>query len=118
MGVVEGRFYDHLGVPTAALHQAQRQFDRAKQHEEQQRKLAQRFPGCNSRWSQSDGGEVWCSERSGGIQRGWVGRPRQMRNDFDNDVSCVCVRKADLGHPKLREYRGCAPDAERCKVLN
>lgn len=80
----------------------------------------QSFPGCNSRWSQAAGGEVWCSKDSGGIKRDWVGVPRQRMRVSPMTgkaaTSCVCVHEENLDSPDLREYDDCEPEESRCKT--
>ena len=36
----------------------------------------QMFPPCNVEWSQAEGSRLWCTKKSGGITRDWVGVPR------------------------------------------
>uniref|UniRef100_A0A183EJV4 Cytochrome b5 heme-binding domain-containing protein n=1 Tax=Gongylonema pulchrum TaxID=637853 RepID=A0A183EJV4_9BILA len=36
------------------------------------------FPPCNSEWRKDIGGRVWCSKKSGGIEREWSGVPRKL----------------------------------------
>lgn len=68
---------------------------------------------------------------SGGVDRNWVGVPRELHKK-GKDPRCVCVKntgppsnsapsaerknRGDLDHPDLKEYPGCPPDAESCKV--
>jgi hypothetical protein len=35
------------------------------------------FPPCNTEWSSAKGLNVWCTNKSGGIDRDWVGVPRR-----------------------------------------
>ena len=88
---------------------------------EKRRAERDEWPKCNTKWSQAEGGEVWCTSRSGGVQRDWAGVPR-LYGDGD---ACVCVPLARAlvahgaapGTAVLRGYPGCASHAERCRVL-
>ncbi|VDK53380.1 unnamed protein product, partial [Cylicostephanus goldi] len=74
------------------------------------------FPPCNSEWHQNSGGRVWCSMKSGGIQRDWVGVPRLLYDPNTKQQRCACVKnfgtglssygekgnRGDLDHPNLR----------------
>ena len=110
-----GRYYNSHGLPTAASQEAQLAFQRARLYQEEQRQLMTRFPSCNSRWSQDEGGVVWCTKKSGGTPRSWVGVPRLLRRQY-GEMGCVCVAPEDLDHPKLRLYEDCSPTAVQCKV--
>ena len=38
----------------------------------------QMFPPCNAEWTQADGSRFWCTKKSGGVTRSWVGVPRRL----------------------------------------
>ena len=88
------------------------------------------FPGCNSEWSKAKGHRVWCTKKSGGVDREWVGVPRKLFYPGRKE-RCACVRIAgppstdpsatatddgDLSNPHLKEYEGCAADAASCQI--
>lgn len=131
IGKVVGHFYDENGAPSAILQAAQASVDTAlaaKHAEDEQEKI---FPPCNSQWSDSSGTTVWCTNKSGGIERDWVGVPRLFFDASTQRTKCVCVRssgpptdktmsdvgRGDLDHPSLRQYAGCAPHSEACAVV-
>jgi len=112
VGHVVGRYYNELGQSQEAFpwsHLA----ERARKAEEEK----QRFPGCNSKWSQEDGSVVWCTLKSGGVTRDWAGVPRLLAS-AGGKSRCVCVRRERSNAPELTPYKGCALDSERCQVLN
>lgn len=75
------------------------------------------FPGCNSRWAQGAGGEVWCSQDSAGIHRDWVGVPRKFYRGAGAEAPrCVCVSADRLGDARLKPYPDCAPDSPSCRI--
>mmetsp|Transcript_28317 Transcript_28317/g.60303 ORF Transcript_28317/g.60303 Transcript_28317/m.60303 type:complete len:255 (-) Transcript_28317:17-781(-) len=92
--------------------------------------LKKRYPGCNSRWNQKDGTTVWCTKKSGGITRDYVGVPRkffppdeQVKKRGSGDLRrkggmrCACVRpqEADLAPHMFQPYDGCSPRADKCE---
>lgn len=137
VGRVHGRFYDADGASLGGF-----PWERLKAAEKRGEQLKRDFPGCNSRWTQATGSEVWCTTKSGGQTRDWVGVPRLLdetaaaaaaaaaASGRGSDSSggggdakpkercaCVPVELAQRAPPYLRPYDECAPDAERCKVV-
>ena len=51
----------------------QNKIEDAKLLKKQQNSEAAVFPPCNSEWKKDAGGRVWCTNKSGGIVRDWVG---------------------------------------------
>ena len=87
-GVLQGRYYDAGGAPTAEVTKVARwlrQADKIDADTEQER---QQFPGCNSRWAQGVGGELWCDEDP---VTGRPRYPRQMFSTIQQTTRCVCV---------------------------
>lgn len=112
VGMVEGRWYRHeTGKPDEPF-----PWLRLEQKKELQKSLKERFPDCNSRWSQKEGTEVWCTTLSGGVQREWVGVPRKFFPEGADRERCACINEGDMNEPGLTPYADCAPDARRCKV--
>ena len=68
---------------------------------------------------------------SGGIERNWVGVPRELHKK-GKDPRCVCVKntgppsnapdkaehqnRGDLDHPDLKEYPNCPSNSDSCQV--
>ena len=128
VGVVVGRYYDAAG---AGVEPEPFPWTRLRAHADDEAERKRHTPECNSRWSQADGSEVWCTVKSGGIERPWAGVPRLYNKALDpaamggraadpvkHDERCVCVppERAHERSPCLRLYEGCAPEAERCRV--
>ncbi|MBN3308305.1 NEUFC protein, partial [Amia calva] len=117
VGRLTGRFYSETGEATGALRQAEAALAEGLKLKAQAEAENQLFPSCNSEWSSASGGRVWCSTRSGGVHRDWVGVPRRMFKPGLGGSRCVCVRTGDTGrldHPSLQEYEGCPSLAESC----
>lgn len=130
VGKLIGNFYDTKGNPTEALREAEAGTNRAleeKRLTEEERKI---FPPCNSHWSEATGSKLWCSTKSGGIERDWEGVPRQFFDLKFKRTRCVCVRSTgspslptipdngngDLNHPNLSPYENCDPLSNTCMV--
>jgi len=145
VGKLIGTYYDENGCETEALkwvHQQIEQNDKLKSAENEESKV---FPYCNSEWSADDkSGRVWCSRMSGGIERDWVGVPRQLFMTDKKQYRCACVKNTgsstiptivyadddnqidstfdkpdnvgDLNNPRLKEYEGCDPNSFECKI--
>lgn len=74
----------------------------------------EKFPPCNSSWSEKEGKAIWCSKRSGGIERDWVGYPRKFKPAGGGSERCACIPENQLDSPNLQVYDGCDPYSERC----
>ncbi|CAN7986672.1 unnamed protein product [Ixodes hexagonus] len=132
VGKLAGRYYTNEGKPTEELQRVLAAVERAKEKEYLTKEASKVFPPCNSEWTQEGGTKVWCSTKSGGIQRSWAGVPRQYFEPNTQTKRCVCVRttgppsdaaegakhnnRGDLDHPQLKEYPGCQPTSDTCKV--
>lgn len=132
-GRVTGRFYGEDGLPTPELTQAEAMITKGLEANKQELKEKQKFPPCNAEWSSTRGSRFWCSQRSGGVSRDWIGVPRKLFKPGAKEPHCVCVRttgppsdqtpdnpthrnRGDLDHPNLEEYTGCPPLAITCYV--
>jgi sulfur transfer protein SufE len=58
VGKLVGRYYDQEGNPTKYLKGVEMKAKRGAQLLEKQKEEESKIPGCNSKWSQSEGGEV------------------------------------------------------------
>ncbi|XP_040908258.1 neuferricin [Toxotes jaculatrix] len=117
-GVVIGRFYSEAGQPTEALLQVEASLAEGKRIKAQSEAERIHFPACNSEWSASRGGRVWCSTKSGGVVRDWTGVPRKLFSAGSSGVRCVCVEDPSVAEedPNLQKYEGCPPHADSCSV--
>nr|XP_002126672.1 neuferricin-like [Ciona intestinalis] len=130
VGTVIGQFYDENGEPTEALKNANKLIAEAKQAKKQEDEENKILPMCNSESSAAKGSRVWCSTKSGGVERNWVGVPRQYHPPGATSPRCACVRTAgkpsygtddgknrgDLDNPYLREYNGCHSTSDSCVI--
>ncbi|CAG0915187.1 unnamed protein product [Notodromas monacha] len=130
VGKLSGRYYDAKGRPTAYQKQFTKNLRKAFQSKDAEESLRKIFPPCNSEWKQDSGGRVWCSERSGGVERSWAGVPRKFFEPGTGKFRCACVKNfgeplfggggaddvGDLSNPNLMEYEGCAKDSVSCQL--
>uniref|UniRef100_A0AC35FMU0 Uncharacterized protein n=1 Tax=Panagrolaimus sp. PS1159 TaxID=55785 RepID=A0AC35FMU0_9BILA len=144
VAIVEGIYYTNDGKPTERLEEVKKQLEKAVEWKEKQQlekavewkekqvKETEVFPPCNSEWHKDSGGRVWCTTKSGGINREWVGVPRRLFNSATKSYRCACVKnfgpplaspgskgnRGDLDNPSLKEYDDCSPTANSCKIHN
>lgn len=62
-GKVIGTFYDKDGRPTKELKYFEEMKEKYKVLKKKEKSEQDKYPGCNSRWSEAEGGEVFCSEK-------------------------------------------------------
>jgi hypothetical protein len=88
------------------------------------------FPACNSEWHANKGGRIWCTAKSGGVEREWVGVPRRLFSPGSKHYRCACVKnfgkplastnvegnRGDLDNPNLKLYPNCPPESNACKI--
>ncbi len=73
---------------------------------------------------------MWCTNKSGGVKRNWIGRPRKLFLPGRKE-RCACIKDVgppstdpsnvssnvgDLESPHLKEYEGCDSKATSCQV--
>lgn len=112
MGKLVGRYYDSHGNTTKYLRGVEAKAARGAQLLEKQEKEEAKTPGCNSRWSQEDGGEVWCDM---GYPR-LVQRPLEIALTGRMSKRCACLQEDEMGRPGVEVYEGCESLAQKCRV--
>ncbi|XP_067866172.1 neuferricin [Heterodontus francisci] len=129
-GKLIGTYYDHSGEPTQTLIDAELAMMQGKKQKAEAELENKIFPPCNSEWTSTKGGRVWCSPRSGGIERNWAGVPRKLYKPGSRNHHCVCVHttgppfnqpsstdnRGDLDNPRLQEYEGCLSLSDSCAI--
>jgi len=111
-GKLIGRYYDSQGNPTKYLKGVEVKAKRGAQLLEKQKSEEAKIPSCNSKWSQQEGGEVWCD----------TGYPRLVRRPGDISLTgqvsqrCACFQEDELNKPGLVAYEGCDHLSKSCKV--
>ncbi|KAG7174676.1 Neuferricin-like [Homarus americanus] len=132
VGKLIGRYYDEKGEPTSYYFDLQRWISESYSHRDSEDKEKKMFPPCNSEWSADSGSRVWCTKRSGGVQRDWAGVPRKLYSPGQPKPRCACVKgfgapshdpnrmphdnRGDLDNPHVEEYAGCETDQPVCLI--
>lgn len=129
LGVLAGRYYSESGEVTDYWKELQGWLEDARMDRDKTDVEKQMFPPCNVEWSQAEGSRFWCTKRSGGVSRDWVGVPRQLFYP-GREARCACVRtkgppstdpgdktsnRGDQDSPHLREYEGCPVGSWECR---
>ncbi|XP_033111597.1 neuferricin-like [Anneissia japonica] len=114
VGLLEGLYYDANGKATPALLEVEQRMKVGLQQKKSEAEERQQFPPCNSQWTKKAGGKVWCTKKSGGISRDWVGVPRKLYKAGSTDFRCACIRKSQLNNPLLQEYEDCDSKSHSC----
>jgi len=114
LGRLEGPFFTSEGIPTPVWRNIESSLASLGEVEERRRELRREFPSCNSHY-EKEFAEVWCTVKSGGIVRDWVGVPRQLHVPGES-VRCACVRNTQLSDPKLQLYDNCDEASTKCKI--
>ncbi|XP_040569152.1 neuferricin [Lepeophtheirus salmonis] len=128
VGKVIGRFFDKNGKETPAFWELDKKILEAQEEAEKKSAEKKTFPPCNSEWNKQRH-RVWCTDKSGGINRPWVGVPRKLYYPGRQE-RCACVRtfgppsneplaktkNGDLGSRHLKEYPDCPPESDSCYI--
>lgn len=116
VGRLEGPFFTAGGLPTAHWREVEDSLSQLSALEKEKGEVRRKFPSCNSHYDQGAGkAEVWCTEKSGGISRDWVGNPRQLHLPGET-VRCACIQESLLDDPKLKEYPNCESTSTSCMI--
>ncbi|KVH95832.1 cytochrome b5-like heme/steroid binding domain-containing protein [Cynara cardunculus var. scolymus] len=112
--VVEWRdFYIRTyGSPTKYLKGVEAKAARGAQLMEKQKIEEAKIPGCNSKWSQDEGSEVWCDN---GYPR-LVQRPLEIALTGKMSKRCACYKETELDQPGLEVYEGCDYLSKACRL--
>ncbi|KAM3869328.1 neuferricin [Diretmus argenteus] len=117
VGRLIGRFYSESGRPTDTLLQLEASLAEGQRIKAQSQAGREILPACNSEWSAARGGRVWCSTKSGGVERQWTGVPRKFFSAGSAGSRCVCVEDpSTVENPNLQEYQDCPPHADSCPI--
>ncbi|KAM8835532.1 neuferricin [Synchiropus picturatus] len=118
VGLVIGRFYTETGQPTEVLEQVRAYLAEGQRIKAQSNAEMLLFPPCNSEWSPARGGRVWCSTKSGGVERNWEGVPRKLFSPGSSSARCVCVQDPSAAeeNPNLQQYEDCPSHSDSCTI--
>lgn len=109
-GRLIGRFYDRHGNRTALLQMVTAGALSAKTNDELRRESEARYPKCDIRWTDVEGGWVSCNEENL--------RPRKIFFQLPGGKPaqrCACMD--GIGWSDVRQvYPNCSPEAQACQV--
>ncbi|XP_076674007.1 neuferricin [Andrena cerasifolii] len=120
-GKLNGRYYNEDGTPTEESHNVQRILIMAKEKQSEEEHRKRMLPPCNVEWKPDSGTVVWCTEKSGGIERDWIGVPRLLFESPNSEQRrCACVKLDSKEYEEskgmLREYAGCPKTSIKCAI--
>lgn len=108
-------YYDETGKLTEYGKKVKKLIKKAQEERDSQEEEKLKFPPCNIEWNADTGSRVWCTNRSGGVLRDWVGYPRQFYEPGSQDYRCACVKALEIS-ANLKQYKDCDLDAVSCLV--
>ncbi|XP_003394670.1 neuferricin [Bombus terrestris] len=120
-GKLNGRYYNEDGSPTEESHNVQKILINAKEKQFEEAHKKKMFPPCNIEWKSDSGTVVWCTKKSGGIERDWIGVPRMLfESPNSKEYRCACVKLDSKEYEEtkgmLREYSQCPKSSTKCAV--
>ncbi|XP_046144053.1 neuferricin isoform X2 [Osmia bicornis bicornis] len=120
-GKLIGRYYNEDGVPTEEFYNIQQILIEAKEKQFEEEHKKRMFPPCNIEWKPDSGTVVWCSKKSGGIERDWIGVPRMLfESPSSKQYRCACVKLDSKEYEEskgmLKEYTKCPKTAIKCAL--
>lgn len=108
------RFYNEKGHKTDYMRQYEDRVEEALEQKQRDEDLKQQFPPCNIEWKDETGTRVWCTAKSGGVERGWIGVPRKYYEPGTSGFRCACVHEELLNAKSLKQYENCEANAISC----
>ncbi|XP_011059514.1 PREDICTED: neuferricin [Acromyrmex echinatior] len=117
-GKLYGRYYNQDGSPTTEFYKIQEKLLLLKKEKALEEAQNRMFPPCNVEWNLDIGTVFWCTERSGGIDRDWVGVPRMFFETAQSSSRCTCIKldskEYEENKARFKEYDGCDKYATKC----
>lgn len=112
-----GFYYDSEGKPTENRDKIEELMKIGNQQKEDQAAMSKKYPRCNSQRGVKVRDKVWCSNKSGGVDRKWIGYPRLFRDPTtpNTNLRCACVHPDEASDTsKFQMYDNCGPLAHEC----
>lgn len=117
LGRLEGAFFDSRGCKTGELLRVYSMFDKVESERSVQQEEESIVPECNSEWnSDLKRGRVWCSTKSGGVERTWAGVPRVYKKGQTHRCACFNTQASDSNElgKFMSNYPNCEATASEC----
>lgn len=120
-GKLNGRYYNEDGSPTKESYNIQQKLIQAKQERAADEQKKRMFPPCNVEWNPTTGTILWCTKKSGGVDRDWIGVPRmyyESPNTKQHRCACVNLESKEYREARgaIKEYEGCPATSVRCSI--
>ncbi|CAH0549267.1 unnamed protein product [Brassicogethes aeneus] len=116
IGKLVGKYYNNKGDLTEYAKQVKKLIDAAENQKKSEELEKAKFPPCNVEWDQESGSRYWCSNKSGGIHRNWVGKPRKLYEAGAKDYRCACIDKSNAKLGNVQQFENCDENSESCYV--
>eukprot|EP01084_Bolivina_argentea_P243794 408595_1 len=119
VGKLIGFYYDEDGKPKDSRKKVEELILAGYLDKKKQEDMGKKYPRCNSQSGTKVRNRVWCSNMSGGIERGWTGVPRKFLDPTmgQGRTRCACVPKEEADDEtrfqKYDEYP-CDDNANEC----
>ncbi|XP_022918118.1 neuferricin homolog [Onthophagus taurus] len=116
VGVLIGRYYDEKGKPTQYNREIKSLIKKALKSDEDKTEIKRKYPPCNMEWDVSTGSRVWCTKKSGGIERNFIGFPRKFYEPGADKHRCACISDENLDLGNIQEYENCDSKSHSCFI--
>lgn len=117
VGKLVGKYYFQNGKLTPYGEKVNELIKVAELVKENEKEELKKFPNCNVEWDVNQGSKLWCSNKSGGISRDWVGVPRQYYDVNTKSYRCACIKQDQVDNiGNIKEYEDCEKDSNICFV--
>ncbi len=116
VGLVSGRYFDEQGRPTQVYLEQKKAPEMIEQEDAETKAFEAIYPPCNSRWSKSEGGQVWCVDDM--VTNRQVNRlvPRYTYVPGHKKERCSCIEydEAVKDKKKFKPIEECNEKSQRC----
>lgn len=116
VGILIGRYYNEDGSLTPYGKEVKSLIKAAEKTKDSEMELKKKYPPCNAEFSVAKGSRVWCSKRSGGIERDWVGVPREFYAPGSQSPRCACIKEDNLDLRNINVYKNCEFNSPSCNI--
>ncbi|RZC32567.1 neuferricin [Asbolus verrucosus] len=117
IGKLIGRYYREDGKLTQYGREVKKLMKTADEAQQDKDREKLKYPPCNIEFDPSKGSRVWCTNKSGGIERDWIGVPRQLYEPGSHNYRCACINlDRDSEMANLKQYEGCDSRSVTCLI--
>ncbi|KAJ8985988.1 hypothetical protein NQ317_013872 [Molorchus minor] len=116
VGKLIGRYFDNNGNQTPYGRAVKMMLKEAEREKEKDHLEKVKFPPCNVEWNVETGTRIWCSKKSGGIERDWSGMPYQLYEPGSKTYRCACINEHNEKLGSIKEYEDCDKSTFSCFI--